>query len=471
MFDFSNYKSIRFVVRCETGILADSVNGHRVVKNIELNKYEYVNYPTKYVNKHTAEPIYTRIVEQHEDCLTFTVLKATTLNKHGLNWSVCYEAIIDKNGMLLENGEHNISFWIEGNGRFLTNKNFLVPLSAKTVTARECLDVLLDEPVAGWIFFKYDTVEKVIASWLNGSIKSDINKNSIPNQKFGVEIEFTGISRKHAAQVLAYYFKTSLNGDNYSKRYTVSDKKNRAWKIVSDASISPEVRFDSSNTDSDFYKCELVTPVLDCSDIETLQQIVRSIKKAGACVNSSCGIHVHVDGSKHTATSLLNLASIMNVTEDEIFKAINASPLRIDNYSRTMDPIFKVKIDLMDAKTTKVSDIRDAWYGDSDNIEAHYNATRYHALNLHSYFQGKGVEFRMFNSTLHAGKVKTYIQLCLAINSYSMLPLDKDIISTELFSDFESFATEIGLIGKEYETARYHLLKNELTNTNRRNIA
>ena len=52
--------------------------------------------------------------------------------------------------------------------------------------------------------------------------------------------------------------------------------------------------------------------------------------------------------------------------------------------------------------------------------DTHYDDSRYHCLNLHSVFQKGTVEFRLFNGTVHAGKIKAYIQLCLAIGAQAL---------------------------------------------------
>lgn len=56
----------------------------------------------------------------------------------------------------------------------------------------------------------------------------------------------------------------------------------------------------------------------------------------------------------------------------------------------------------------------------NDGSHRHYHDSRYHCLNLHSVFQKGTIEFRLFNSTTHAGKVKTYIQFCLAISGQAL---------------------------------------------------
>ena len=55
----------------------------------------------------------------------------------------------------------------------------------------------------------------------------------------------------------------------------------------------------------------------------------------------------------------------------------------------------------------------------------HYNSTRYHGVNLHAFFTKGTVEFRLFNSTLHAGKIKAYIQFCLAVSAWAITSNDK----------------------------------------------
>ena len=60
-----------------------------------------------------------------------------------------------------------------------------------------------------------------------------------------------------------------------------------------------------------------------------LQEVVRTLRHAGAVVNGSCGMHVHVDASKHTPQSLKNALSIMYSKEDILFKALNVNESRV----------------------------------------------------------------------------------------------------------------------------------------------
>ncbi len=94
--------------------------------------------------------------------------------------------------------------------------------------------------------------------------------------------------------------------------------------------------------------------------------------------------------------------------------------------------------------------------------------SRYHMLNLHSFFEGKGVEFRLFQfdnydpsrpvgrkGGLHAGQLKAYVQLCLAMNyralharSASFTPLQSE---NQRYT-MRCWLLRLGFIGDEFAT-------------------
>jgi len=280
------------------------------------------------------------------------------------------------------------------------------------------------------------------------------------NQRYGIEIEFTGITRARAAQAVADTLnsQSSYDGGAYNT-YSVRDADGRRWKIVSDSSIRQE------NSNSSYagpeYRCELVSPICNYEDIETIQEIVRAIRRAGAKVNESCGIHVHIDASQHTAKSLKNIANIMASKVTMLFKALQVRPERIDKWCK------KVEGKLLDELTKKrpktIAEVKKIWYEGRDGSYNHYHSSRYHALNLHSVFQKGTVELRMFNSTLHAGKVKAYIQLCLAISNQAKIQKGasrRETVSENPKFTFRTWLIRLGLNGEEYKTARLHLLAN-----------
>ena len=98
----------------------------------------------------------------------------------------------------------------------------------------------------------------------------------IQDQKFGVEIELTGLTRERAAEVIANYFGTSYyhTGGCYDT-YSVRDNVGRTWKVVRDASIDCIDR--NRNEAGSAYSVEFVTPICVYEDIPTIQQLAREL--------------------------------------------------------------------------------------------------------------------------------------------------------------------------------------------------
>ena len=278
------------------------------------------------------------------------------------------------------------------------------------------------------------------------------------SQRFGIEIEMTGITRAAAAKVIAGYFNTTANhvGGVYDT-YTVRSDDGRQWKLVSDASINCETRRGSTNNKE--YSVEFVSPICRYEDIPMLQELVRQLRHAGAKVNDSCGIHVHVDASTHNVQTLRNIVNIMAAKEDLLYKALDVEVDR-EYYCKKADTRF---LDEMNHKRPKSMDeLETIWYNGRSGRHEHYNNTRYHALNLHSVFSKGTIEFRLFNSTLHAGQVKTYIQLCLSISHQALIQKGASRAKTQSPNEKYTFRTwllRLGMIGDEFKTARSFLLE------------
>ena len=107
-------------------------------------------------------------------------------------------------------------------------------------------------------------------------------------QRFGIEVELTGITRKEAADIAAAYFGTSSRylGAGYDT-YAALDNQGRQWKFMSDASITPQRKNGRQTISaSDEYKTEMVSPICYWDDIEKVQELVRKLREAGAISSS-----------------------------------------------------------------------------------------------------------------------------------------------------------------------------------------
>lgn len=116
----------------------------------------------------------------------------------------------------------------------------------------------------------------------------------LKKQNYGVEVEFTGISRKMAADAVAEIIGTTASRPDHTcyQTRTIQDSQGRKWKVMRDSSINPIRKVGTENMDE--YRVEFVTPVLKYEDLDTLQAIIRNslwflIAKEGGCLtHTSC---------------------------------------------------------------------------------------------------------------------------------------------------------------------------------------
>ena len=287
-------------------------------------------------------------------------------------------------------------------------------------------------------------------------------------QTIGVEVEMNGVTREKAAKTAAGYFGTGRYENTAHRNgyyaWSAWDADGREWKFQRDVSIHGP----------DEQKCEMVTPILRYEDMETLQELIRRLRAAGAKSDATrgCGVHVHIGADGHTAQSLRNLANIMASHESLLAKALAIDADRIDNYCRTVDPRFLAQVNRKKPKT--MAELADVWYGShgsSYDRNTHYNSSRYHMLNLHATFTKGTIEFRLFQfdapsdgrqNGLHAGQLKSYVQLCLALSQMAKTVRTASPLPQQNENPRYAMRTwllRLGFIGKEFATARELLTK------------
>ena len=296
---------------------------------------------------------------------------------------------------------------------------------------------------------------------MNEKMKNQVAE--MKKQTIGVEVEMNSITRHAAAKLAAEFFGTGRFEDTAYRNgyYTWSawDAQGREWKFQRDVSIE--------GPDSE--KCEMVTPILTYADMDTLQELVRRLRKAGAKSDYTrgCGVHIHIGAKGHTAQTLRNLANIMASHESLLADALALDHYRMSRYCRTVNPRFIETVN--QRKPSTMSELADIWYSANNATygrNQHYNDSRYHMLNLHATFTKGTVEFRLFQfdaptadrrNGLHAGQLKSYIQLCLALSQ--MAKSVKTASPKPQQNDNPKYAMRtwllrLGFIGEEFATAR-----------------
>ena len=145
----------------------------------------------------------------------------------------------------------------------------------------------------------------------------------------------------------------------------------------------------------------------------------------------------------------------------------------MNRYCRTVNPKFIEQVNKK--KPSTMAQLADLWYtsnGADYGRSQHYNDSRYHMLNLHATFTKGTVEFRLFQfdkpangkkNGLHAGQLKSYIQLCLALSQMA-----KDLRTASPKPQqhenpkfaMRTWLMRLGFMGEEFSTARDFLTRN-----------
>lgn len=220
-------------------------------------------------------------------------------------------------------------------------------------------------------------------------------------KKFGVEIELglkPGFRISDAGRVLA---EVGLGGS--SVRYNEFDMTK--WVVKPDGSVPGGV--------------EVVSPPLNFDDEAQRGQVDIAVKALQAVCKpvTAGGIHVHVESVDLTARQVAAVARTFTSFEDVIYRIASSGWETIRGNARQYArPLTDSQVQGL-AKARTDRQVRQAYYG-SEAVFAqghHHHSSRYCGLNLHSHFYRGTIEFRVFNSSLNAKRIQTYIAVCVAI--------------------------------------------------------
>lgn len=245
------------------------------------------------------------------------------------------------------------------------------------------------------------------------------NMKSMGDMRVGIEVEFTGLNRRKLAKrfVRLGYFKkcieeTHMVSGSARIRLRLVDLKNRAWYLVVDRSILPESKSGKNVSGNIDYMCELVTPVLETEyDMLFFYSIIREIENRGGRVNSTCGIHIHVDAPKEVEV-LKEIFERFLANQRKYAELFDIPTYRLEKYTKLYDDEFIE--DFKDKKSSILSreDFLDFIYdrlGEGKPRDDEKNPARYFILNFDTMYKRGTLEFRMFNSTLKSKTINKYL--------------------------------------------------------------
>jgi hypothetical protein len=243
-------------------------------------------------------------------------------------------------------------------------------------------------------------------------------KNQFPmlqyfsDRTFGVEIEFFGLN----------YVITPVSG-NIIKPYCISSRAKdgrNIQQLCKDHNITIGSDKDTWHFEKDTsvrgkghtrYGAELVSPIL--RGIEGLVQVYRVFQFLndieGLDVDDTCGFHIHhgIDPEIYTCKHLQQLVRIIHPLEQHFYVLIPGNRQNAAT-CRPMEIDVRAFLDVCKPESgAGSSEIKQLWYSIQNRYDEEaapyprYDKTRYHGLNLHSYWYRSTIEFRYHSSLLH----------------------------------------------------------------------
>jgi hypothetical protein len=167
---------------------------------------------------------------------------------------------------------------------------------------------------------------------------------------------------------------------------------------------------------------EIVSPKLKGNKgIEQLAKVCISLDKTKAKVNSSCGLHIHIDVSDYSLEDWKRL--IINYIRLEDFIDSLMPEGRRGNSNRYCQSI---KVDGFERKVKSASDLRDI------GKKLGYGNDRYRKLNTVSYWKHRTVEFRQHSGTTDYNKISNWIMFLTRLVEFSKSQLIEDASEEQL---------------------------------------
>ena len=232
------------------------------------------------------------------------------------------------------------------------------------------------------------------------------------DRTFGVEIEFFGLKYVdlpiHNGIIKPYNISSRAKDGRHIldliKDYGLPIKDDRkSWHFEKDGSVRGK-----GHT-----KCgaELTSPIMsgitDLAQVYQMFQLLCDID--GIDIDKSCGLHVHhgVDPEKYNCVHLQQLVRIVHPFEKQFYLLIPGDRQDAET-CRPMEIDVEAFLDICDGHAESGScEIKNLWYSAENRCEeeagnyTRYDKTRYHGLNLHSYWYRSTIEFRYHSSILH----------------------------------------------------------------------
>lgn len=165
--------------------------------------------------------------------------------------------------------------------------------------------------------------------------------------------------------------------------------------------------------------------------VKQIREICENLKKDKSKVDETCGLHIHVDARDFNYYDIRKLAFLYQKIEPALFDIV-ARTRRDSRFCKPCGPSFIRDLERNIIPKDNEMALKKNMYGDPNANVAYlrqdkYNASRYNALNLHSWIFRGTIECRMHHGTILAEKIINWGVLWAGILDYSFENSEKTI--------------------------------------------
>jgi hypothetical protein len=280
-------------------------------------------------------------------------------------------------------------------------------------------------------------------------------KKTFSRRKFGVEIECIGLTTTEALHLLENNGIAANSYDDYKE-----------WSVKEDGSIKGDYTITLSTCNNcygvgrindgwsgtrscysclgtgkretrTFKSCEIVSPILSGdAGLKEVEKVCKLLKANGVKVNSTCGLHVHVNSKDKTKEKILNVFNRYSRFETHIDKWMKASRRKNKNrycFSTNGKDVYSdISLDdIVDLDNEKQQDIvkkvtslynvlvKKRVSNPEDKkiqknlVDCYFNIDRHCKINLSSYYDHGTVEFRHHHGSIDHMEITNWIRFCV----------------------------------------------------------
>jgi len=266
----------------------------------------------------------------------------------------------------------------------------------------------------------YSTASSARNAVRSGILRLSGGSTSTQGRRFGVEIEFSGISRSVAEAALQA---AGINAVNEAYNHTTR----RHWKLVPDASV----RHEGSGCG------ELVSPPLRGeAGLAQLELAVTTLSNAGATVNVTTGIHVHHDMAGLNGSEIAAFVTLWSERQTQIDSLVSRSRRGNGNtYCRNLSD----------------SELRSIQNDFNQYGRVHQSIDRFRKINVMSYPKYGTVEIRQHQGSLDGVKLRHWVLFGQALITAAKTHVEGNIRVdlNDMLADLQQYA------GLTEETANF----------------